>query len=144
MLNPTGSFLEMLLVEGEVIDIYPLSPTDGESKETALREALISYDDVNYHVKFTSNMIPTGDYSVAEDIYSDDRLAKIEEWQEQLLKDLKCGPDDDPDLIEDWDSIDDFSDVEGWDDEDAEWDELDSPWEEEEGVDDINDIEDTE
>jgi hypothetical protein len=123
-MQPTGSMLQELLINGEVLDIYPLSdPQSTEERAlSSFTEALIYYNNVNYHVKFTPDMVPTGEYSVAEDIYSEDYLNAIEDWQEQLLKDLQCGPGDDPDLVKDWNSIDDFSDVEGWEDDEEDWD----------------------
>ena len=89
MLNPTGSFLEALLVEGEVLELYPLLGTSTDAQTTANppMEALISFNNANYHVKFTPEMVPTGEYSVAEE-YSDDHLDHIDQWQEQLLKEL--------------------------------------------------------
>ena len=124
MLNPTGSFLEMLLVEGEVLELYPLLGTSTDAQTTANppMEALISFNNTNYHVKFTPEMVPTGEYSVAEE-YSDDHLDHIDQWQEQLLKELHIDDKSNAELIEDWNSIDDFSSVEGWDDED--WEEID-------------------
>jgi hypothetical protein len=126
MLNPTGSFLEALLVDGEILEIYPLlgSSTEAQPIANPPMEALIAFDNKNYHVKFTPEMVPTGEYSVAEE-YSDDHLEHIDQWQEQLLKELHIDDDSNAEMIRDWESVDDFSDVEGWDEEsweDVDWD----------------------